>query len=377
MIPQECCVLIPSLSPDEKLPAYVQELAAAGYGLVLVVDDGSAAEYQPIFEEIAGWERCRVLHHEVNRGKGAALKTGFAYLKDNTDFSGVLTADSDGQHTVPDTLKLTAEMSGKPEVLLGSRDFSRSNPNVPPKSRFGNRMTSGVFRVLYGQWLPDTQTGLRAFPRALMDFMANVKGDRFEYEMNMLIQCSNSRIPMRPVTIETIYEQENKGTHFHPIRDSWRIYKLLLGNFFRFMSSSIVCWLTDILLFTLLKHWSALKDLENSMGFLRALAMSAEPVLLATVIARVISASLNFKLNQTLVFSVKKAKGAVWRYIVLCVGVMLASGVAVGFLKEHTGINSTVIKMAVDFLLFFVNYRIQKAWVFPAERADALKGETK
>lgn len=377
MKPQECCVLIPSLSPDDKLLRYVEELTAAGYGLVLVVDDGSAEEYQPIFEQAAKLDKCRVLHHEVNKGKGAALKTGFCHIREHTDFAGVLTADSDGQHTVPDTLKLTEEMSEKAELLLGSRDFSKNNKNVPPKSRFGNRMTSFVFRALYGQWLPDTQTGLRAFPRELMDFMEGVGGDRFEYEMNMLIQCSNAKVPMRPITIETIYMEENKGTHFHPIRDSWRIYKLLLGNFFRFMSSSIVCWLTDILLFTLLKHWGALKSLETSMDFLRAIALSEEPVLLATAIARVISASLNFKLNQTLVFSVKKSKGAIWRYIVLCVGVMLASGVIVGFLKEQTGVNSTLIKMLVDFLLFFVNYRIQKAWVFPAEAAGALKGETK
>ena len=150
MKPQECCVLIPSLSPDERLPAYVKELLAADFGLILVVDDGSSGEYQKIFDEIAGWERCHVLHHEVNQGKGAALRTGFAYLKEHTKLQGMITADSDGQHTVPDTLKLAAELSGKEELLLGSRDFSRNNPNVPPKSRFGNRMTSGVFRLLYG-----------------------------------------------------------------------------------------------------------------------------------------------------------------------------------------------------------------------------------
>ena len=374
MRPQECCVLIPSLSPDERLPEYVRQLSAAGYGLILVVDDGSKAEYQEIFDRIAGWEGCKVLHHEVNRGKGAALKTGFQYLKEHTDFQGVITADSDGQHTVPDTLKLTEQLGEKDELLLGSRDFSRSNKNVPPKSRFGNRMTSAVFRVLYGQWLPDTQTGLRAFPRRLLDFMTEVKGDRFEYEMNMLMHCSNRKIPMRAITIETIYMEENKGTHFHPIRDSWRIYKLLLGNFFKFMSASVICWLVDILLFSLLKRWGALTALEKSMTFLQAVAPSAEPVLLATAIARVCSASLNFKLNKSLVFDIKKSRGAVGRYIVLCVGVMIVSGVCVSVLHALTGVNSTVIKMVVDFLLFFVNYRVQKAWVFPAD-AHSQKGE--
>ena len=233
MTPQECCVLIPSLSPDERLIVYVKRLHQAGYGLILVVDDGSAQEYQPIFDAIDGWSRCRVLHHTVNQGKGAALKTGFRYLKTTLQVEGVITADSDGQHTVNDTLKLTEELTGEKELLLGSRNFSRDNPIVPPKSRFGNRLTSGIFKLLYGQWLPDTQTGLRAFPRSLLGFMLGVSGDRFEYEMNMLIRCSRQSIPMRPIPIETIYLEENKSTHFHPIRDSWRIYKLLLGSFFR------------------------------------------------------------------------------------------------------------------------------------------------
>ena len=375
MKPQECCVLIPSLSPDEKLPAYVKELLAADFGLILVVDDGSAPEYQPIFSEIAGWDRCAVTHHEVNRGKGAALRTGFAYIKEQTALRGVITADSDGQHTVPDTLKLAAELGKKEELLLGSRDFSRNNPNVPPKSRFGNRLTSAVFRVLYGHWLPDTQTGLRAFDRSLIDFMLSVTGDRFEYEMNMLIQCSVKKIPMRPIPIETIYHEENKGTHFHPIRDSARIYKLLLGSFFKFMSASVICMLVDVGLFSLLKHWDFLAKLELNTPWLRAMSQSVEPVLLATVIARLCSATLNFLLNKNLVFRIKESKGAVGRYIVLCAAVMLASGVAVSALHALTGVNSTVIKLFVDFLLFFVNYRIQRAWVFQQKNAAAAKGD--
>ena len=230
---QECCVLIPSLSPDERLPRYVQELLAAGYGMVLVVDDGSRPEYQEIFERIALWEKCAVLHHEVNQGKGAALRTGLAYIQAHTAFRGVVTADSDGQHTVPDTLKLTKSLTEQKELLLGSRDFSLRSKNVPFKSRAGNRITSCLFRLLYGRWLPDTQTGLRAFGRELIDFCLSVSGDRFEYEMNQLILCAKKKIPMRAVSIETVYLDENKSSHFHPVRDAWRIYKLLFGSLFR------------------------------------------------------------------------------------------------------------------------------------------------
>ena len=371
MKPQECCVLIPSLSPDEKLPAYVKELLAADFGLILVVDDGSAPEYQPIFSEIEKWDRCAVTHHEVNRGKGAALRTGFAYIQEKTALRGVITADSDGQHTVPDTLKLAAELGKKEEVLLGSRDFSRNNPNVPPKSRFGNRMTSGVFRVLYGKWLPDTQTGLRAFDRSLIDFMLSVSGDRFEYEMNMLIQCSAKKIPMRPIPIETIYHEENKGTHFHPIRDSWRIYKLLLGSFFRYSAASILSFLVDYAVLSLLMFW-VFSDSAYSYTHILGIQFSFR-ALVAAPIARLCSAPVNFLLNRNYVFRVGGDRGAVGRYIVLAVCALAVTTVVFAFLDQYvsTAFLHILLKIIIDVAMYVINYRIQKAWVFPQYRTDA------
>ena len=369
MKPQECCVLIPSLSPDSRLPAYVQELLAAGFGRVLVIDDGSAAEYQDIFSEISLWDRCAVLHHEINKGKGAALRTGFAWIRDQGQIRGVITADSDGQHTVPDTLKLAAELGEKKEVLLGSRDFSRNNPNVPPKSRFGNRLTSAVFRLLYGRWLPDTQTGLRAFPRDLIDFLLSVSGNRFEYEMNMLIQCSSHKVPMRAITIETIYMDENRGTHFHPIRDSWRIYKLLLGNFFRYSAASIVSFLVDYLVLSLLMFW-----VFRDRGDVTLLGIPFSfKALVATPIARLCSAPVNFLLNRNFVFREGGKKGAVARYIVLAVCSLAVTTLVFGFLDHyvHANILHILLKIVIDVAMYIVNYRIQKAWVFPAQAMEA------
>ena len=368
---EKCCVLIPSLDPDEKLPAYVEELTKAQYGLILVIDDGSGPEYQPIFERIAAWPGCHVLHHEVNRGKGAALRTGFAYILEKTDLEGVITADSDGQHTVADTAKLAEQLDGsKAELLLGSRDFSRHSTQVPPKSRFGNRLTSGIFALLYGQWLPDTQTGLRGMGRAMLKDCLEITGDRFEYEMNQLIWCSRNHVPMTVVPIETVYHNENQGTHFHPVRDSWRIYKLILGNFLRFTYASLICWLVDFVLFTLLKRIPFLAQLELDTPWLHALSQSAEAILLATAIARVCSATLNFFLNKGMVFNIKQCKGAAWRYILLCVAVMVVSGLAVSGLYVLTGINSSIIKIVVDLILFVVNYRIQRNWVFAQTEGD-------
>ena len=369
MKPQECCVLIPSLSPDDRLPAYVKELLAADFGLILVVDDGSSAEYQKFFDEIAGWERCHVLHHEVNRGKGAALRTGFAYLKEHTKLQGMITADSDGQHTVPDTLKLATELSQKEELLLGSRDFSKNNPNIPGRSRFGNRCTSAVFAALYGHWLPDTQTGLRAVNRACFDDLLAITGDRFEYEMNMLIYCATHKIEFVILPIETIYLEENKSSHFHPLRDSWRIYKLLLGSFFRYSAASVISFLVDYAVLSLLMFW-VFKDKPDIT--LLGIPFSFK-ALVATPIARLCSAPLNFLLNKHFVFQAKKSHYAVERYVVLAVCSLIVTTFVFGFLDHYvnTPFLHILLKIVIDTAMYVINFRIQKAWVFPAEKVKA------
>ena len=100
---EEAVILIPSLEPDKRLPAYIRRLMESGFGHIVVVDDGSSEQYQGIFREIEEIdERITVLHHDVNHGKGVALKTGYEWIQKNLkEISGVITADADGQHTVP------------------------------------------------------------------------------------------------------------------------------------------------------------------------------------------------------------------------------------------------------------------------------------
>lgn len=238
---ERCAIIIPSYEPDEKLTTYCQELKNAGFGTIIVIDDGSGDQYQSIYNELD----VEVLHHDVNLGKGAGLKTGYTHVLNNhLEIQGIVTADSDGQHTVEDCKRVADTLSfNKRQLILGTRNFDLSN--IPPKSRNGNKITSIVFKLLYGKYLPDTQTGLRAFNRDLLKFMINVDGQRYEYEMNVLIQCARHKIEMVPVEIETIYENNNEGTHFHPVKDSWRIYKVIFGSFIKFMGSSIFTWLKE------------------------------------------------------------------------------------------------------------------------------------
>lgn len=354
---RNAAILIPSLEPDERLPQYIRQLSENGFGHIIVVDDGSSEAYQTIFREVEKVDRAVVLHHGVNRGKGVALKTGYQYILEHLpEVGGIITADADGQHTVPDCICLAEELQkGKRALYLGSRDFSLEN--IPPKSRIGNRATSLVFKALYGQYLPDTQTGLRGFRKEELPFMIGVEGERFEYEMKVLIACSRARIPMIPITIETIYENENAGTHFHPIRDSWRIYRVILGSFFRFMASSLICVALDQGIFNLL----------NLIVFANGDRKKASIILLCTFIARAVSATVNFLLNRNLVFRQKGNAGkAFLRYILLSACIMLLSAGGT-WLLGRTGMSSTVAKLITDTLLYFVSYRFQQQWVFKEE----------
>lgn len=354
---QNAVILIPSLEPDNRLPSYIRKLSENGFGHIVVVDDGSSDSYQHIFTEVESTERATVLHHDVNRGKGVALKTGYQYILQHlSDAEIIITADADGQHTVPDCIRLAEEArKGEKALYLGSRDFTL--PNIPPKSRSGNRITSAVFKLLYGQYLPDTQTGLRAFRREELPFMIGVEGERFEYEMKVLIACSRAGIKMIPVCIDTIYENENEGTHFHPIRDSIRIYRVILGSFIKFMASSLVCVALDQGIFNLL----------NLAVFANGEKKNASIILLCTITARVISATVNFLLNRNVVFGNRGNAGkAFFRYVVLAAIIMLLSAGGT-WLLGLTGMSSTAAKLIVDTLLYFVSYRFQQQWVFKEE----------
>ena len=358
-------ILIPSLHPDDKLGRYVRDLVDHGFAHIVVVDDGSGPQYAHFFEALKVHPQCHVLGYEVNQGKGHALKHGMRYIIDRLEgIGGVITADADGQHTAEDCLKVAEAMAKEPgKLILGTRDFSQAN--VPAKSMMGNRLTTFFFAVLYGRWLPDTQTGLRGISAGLMPKMLEIPGNRFEYEMNMLIYCAGWQIDFEKVTIDTIYLEENKSSHFRPFHDSARIYGQLFRNFFKFASAGLLSTLLDQFLFNLLDRW-----LLPTFFVRFAPHSEVNMILLATAIARVCSSLFNYRVNRQFVFKVRKSKGSLLRYSLLVVAVMFASAFLVESLHVGAGMDTGIAKILVDTLLFFINYRILKAWVFksPEER---------
>ena len=147
---------------------------------IVVIDDGSDASCRPVFEALG--RDALVLTHQENRGKGAALKTAFSYIREQCTRGVVVTADADGQHTPEDILRIGSFVEEHPKKMaLGKRTFKGS---IPWKSRVGNRLTQKIFAWCSGHEIQDTQTGLRGFATEYMPFLQTISGDRYEYEMN-------------------------------------------------------------------------------------------------------------------------------------------------------------------------------------------------
>ncbi len=230
---KDITIIIPSLSPDEKLLKLVKELNKLDFKDIIIVNDGSKKEFDKYFEELSLNKTCHILYHKVNKGKGAALKTAYKYIIENRPKTkAVATIDADGQHLPKDVKRCIEYMLTKEgNVVFGVRDFNEDN--IPFRSRFGNKVTAFVFRVLCKMKLSDTQTGLRIIPAIYLKDMLKVEGERFEYETNILIYISKNKIPYSEVKIDTVYIENNRTSHFRPIKDSMKIYKVILKSKFK------------------------------------------------------------------------------------------------------------------------------------------------
>ncbi len=228
----QCVIVLPSLDPNEKFDRVVDGLREAGFQHIVIVDDGSDDVHQKHFIRAEGFPECRILHHDGNKGKGRALKDAFLeVLNHYPEAKGVITIDGDGQHLTQDIIACGDRMlEEKTKVILGCRDFDL--PGVPSRSVAGNKTTSRMFR-LYGIRLSDTQTGLRAIPQRYLSRFCAVEGERFEYETNMLLKMKRCGIPFLEQPIETVYEDENKGSHYNAVKDSWRIFKIMFKDLVR------------------------------------------------------------------------------------------------------------------------------------------------
>lgn len=349
---KQTVLVIPSYEPDTRLIELIKSLKDYKDPIV-IVDDGSGEVYQPIFNELNNIiPDLILLHHEVNKGKGRALKTAFEYILNNLkDSIGCITADSDGQHDYKSIMNVRESLINNPNsLIMGVRSFD--GDHIPWKSKAGNKITIKVLSFLTGIRVSDTQTGLRGIPLKFMSELIEVPGDRFEFETQMLLE-SVDRYPIVEVPIETIYDsKENHQSHFNPFKDSIKIYRILARQFVKYLISSLSSSVVDIVLFALFC----------------SLFKNSYPVWytsIATVSARVISAIYNYLINYILVFKSKeKVSKSALRYFILAIVQMLCSTVLVQAGVFIFRSMEVLIKIIVDVFLFFCNYYIQNRFVF-------------
>lgn len=352
-------IVIPTFEPDERFLHILSELLSQNIGPIVIVDDGSGKDYQHFFETAKTVYHTDVLTHEVNMGKGRALKSAFLYcLQKWPHLAGCVTADSDGQHTPQAILRCKQGLLDNPSSLvLGARNFfTDTEGKIPAKSMYGNRLTCKVLYVLHGIDISDTQTGLRGIPANFMLKLLDVKGERFEFETQMLIEAKAEGVPIIEVPIETIYDsKENHSTHFNPILDSIRIYRSLGEGFGRFLISSFSSALIDLGLF-----WVLCNLMRGN-----ALAQGGY-IIIATVCARFISAAYNYSVNYFFVFKSRQGHmKSVARYIFLAVTQMLCSAALTTWFFQLLSVRAELmIKIPVDVGLFLLSYIIQRKWVY-------------
>lgn len=345
-------IVIPVLNPNEQLEKYIYELIQNGFDKIIVVDDGSDEKYQSVFEQLKKIPQVDLCVHQINKGKGRAIKTAIRhYCNHKLDeiYDGIITVDADGQHILPDVLKVSEALKcGQDSLVLGERKFDK---DVPFRSRFGNGCTRTLFNLLYGMHLYDTQTGLRGIPNNLLSEFESLDGERYEYEMNMLIACSRKKIAITSVEISTIYIDDNKESHFNPLIDSYKIYKLIFKEFGTYLLSSIGASIIDIGVF----HILILVLANRSKNY----------ILFSTIFARVVSSIFNYAINRKIVFKSNSSLiKTLCKYYGLCIVQMLLSAFLVTQIFTLLPVAETLIKIVVDIVLFFISYQIQKKLIF-------------
>ena len=342
-------VLIPAYQPDARLPRLILELHRADpSSKIVVVDDGSGQKFSDIFEASAT-AGAHVISYENNRGKGYALREGFTWIRDVASDSQecVVTADADGQHTLNDIFRVGRTCTDTGKSVLGVREFVG---HVPARSRIGNTATSALFWLATGWKLKDTQTGLRAFPVGLLPALLEVQGDRYEYELRVLLHLAKFRHPVTQIPIETIYEAGNPTSHFRPLQDSARIWAPLL----KFAASSGVATIIDYVLVLVLNA------LTGALFF---------PV----IAARLVSASVNFAMNRR-VFEATGVplRRSALRYAALAVAVVAGSYTMLAVLTG-IGIPLWIAKIIADTTMYLVSYSAQSRYVFAPAQEQSTK----
>ncbi len=335
---EDAVVLIPAYNPNIDIMNEFLGKLKASFQNIVIVNDGSSSQYSLFFAKLS--TEYPTINHYKNLGKGRALKTGINYILNNyPNIKAIITADCDGQHTVKDIKKCYHKwQKSKSSLILGCRDFT--NEKVPLKSRYGNKITKDIFMLFTGLKISDTQTGLRVIPKEVSSIILDVKGERYEYETNVLLETKKLDIPIVEEKISTIYINNNKESHFNPIKDSIEIYKL----FIKYIISSLSSFALDIILFTI---------------FIKL----TNKIITSSIISRIISSIYNYLINKNLIFKKNNDK-TLLKYYTLVIIQLTISATITKLLNNYITLNIVIIKIIVDIFIFIINFIIQREIIF-------------
>ncbi len=331
-------LVIPAFKPSAVLPAIIREVFASGaVQKAIVVNDASGSESDAVFQEAAAIDGTEIISHAENLGQGAAVKSGAAFAAENyPECAGIVTADADGQHSSADIIKVAREMTDNPGVLiLGVRNVAE----MPLRSRFGNSLTGHILHMLTGHRISDTQTGLRGVPMSFIPALLATRSNRYEFALDLLLNCFESRQQIREVGIRTIYEDGNKTSHFRPVLDSMKIYFI----FARFVSVSLLSALIDNVVFVIVYHMSS--NILGSQATSRASAIV-----------------FNYFANRQAVFhSNARVRKTMPRYLLLAGAIMLGSYAIIRVSISLWDLNVLLVKIVAETVLFAVSFFVQRA----------------
>ena len=343
--PSPIVFLIPSYRPTDTLCSLLESLRLGNSSPIVIVDDGSGPAYAGIFARAKQVVGTTLLTNAVNLGKGAALRHGMNHiLVGHPDCAGVVTADADGQHTVADILKVVDALKENPDsVVFGTRRFGS---DVPLRSKFGNTVSRYVYRFFIGLKLSDTQTGLRGLPRRLLELCLPIRANRYEFETEQLVVIKARRMRVQEIPIETIYIEDNRGSHFRPLMDSAQIYFVLL----RYSAASLLTEAADIVTFATAMAWSS-------------------DLVVSNIVGRFVAVWVQFTLLQRFVF---RLRGNL-RIFLMYFGLVVVSGIVSTALQVQSADLvpfPAVAKIMAEVLVFGFNFLFLRDFVF-GESDDA------
>lgn len=337
-------VLIPAYNPDNSLLNLVNSLIHVfeyhkineGYEVVLVNDGSFSNESASVFSKLNALDMVKIINLSHNKGKGAALKEGLKYIK-TTKSEYVVTADADGQHLADDIVAVLERSISKCQFIIGVRDLYTKG--TPLKSFLGNGLSSIIFKIIAKKNLPDTQSGLRAFPSKNIDRMLCISGNRYQYELSVLLEFYGGKENI--CKINKVYINDNQGTSFRPIVDSIAVYSVFL----RYCLNSFLITILDFsIIYIMTKLY---------------------PTIIVFIVIRLLTTHLYFFIMKIFTFKNLNHLGfqLMKFYALVTINIVISSSLF-GLLFFTNNYNFTFSYISAAIVLFILNYFIQRNVIF-------------